>query len=313
MNRRAVVAVGGNALIKDTRHQTVRDQYVAAGEAARHVATMIARGWDVLITHGNGPQIGFLLRRSELAAHELHELPLDVCGADSQGGIGYAFQQNLANIFASMGLAKSVVTVICQTEVDRDDPAFSKPTKTIGSFMSEADAKRRQSEGWNVVEDAGRGWRRVVPSPIPRRIVEADAIRALLSAGVVTIAAGGGGIPVVRDTEGNLGGVAAVIDKDLASALLARVVDAELLLICTLVDRVALNWGKPNQSWVARMTAEEARRHLAEGVHFEAGSMRPKVQAAVDFLSSGGRRAIITNCENIEKALEGETGTHFVP
>ena len=244
--RRAVVAIGGNSLIKDREHQTVRDQYIAAGETCWHIASMITDGWDVAISHGNGPQVGFILRRSELAAHELHEVPLDVCGADSQGAIGYELSQNLENDFRRLGIDKHAVAVVTQMEVAADDPAFSHPSKPIGSFMDEAAAlTRRREDGWDVVEDAGRGWRRVVPSPVPLRIVEEDAIRTLLDGGFVVVSVGGGGIPVVADAEGNLSGVAAVIDKDLASALLATCIGAELFLITTAVEHVALDFGTP--------------------------------------------------------------------
>ncbi|MGH2652637.1 MAG: carbamate kinase, partial [Actinomycetota bacterium] len=242
--KKAVVAIGGNSLIKDTMHQTVRDQYIAAGETCWHIAGMIREGWDVVITHGNGPQVGFILRRSELAAHELHEVPLDVCGADTQGAIGYALQQNLYNDFARLGMDKQAVTVVTQVEVSADDPAFQNPSKPIGSYMDESQAaRRREDEGWSVVEDAGRGWRRVVPSPAPKRIVEVDAIRSLLEQGFVVIGVGGGGIPVVADAEGNLQGIAAVIDKDPASSLLASSIEAELFLISTAVEKVALRFG----------------------------------------------------------------------
>ncbi|MFQ5737543.1 MAG: carbamate kinase [Acidobacteriota bacterium] len=314
MNGRAVLAVGGNALIRDERHQTVEDQYQAAGEATSHITEMIQRGWEVAVTHGNGPQVGFILRRSELAAAELHEVPLDVCGADSQGAIGYALQQNLLNDFQECGIRKTVATLITQTEVRADDPAFTHPSKTIGSFMTEEVARqRRDKDGWEVVEDAGRGWRRVVPSPVPRRIVEAKAIQALLAAGVVTITTGGGGIPVVADEKGRLRGVAAVIDKDLAAALLANAIGADLLIISTAVEKVALNWSCPDQSWIDQMTLAQARRYLAEGVHFEAGSMAPKIQAVINYLEGGGRRVIITNPANIQRALDGKTGTHILP
>jgi carbamate kinase len=308
--RRAVVAIGGNSLIKDRQHQTVRDQYIAAGETCWHIASMITDGWDVAISHGNGPQVGFILRRSELAAHELHELPLDVCGADSQGAIGYALVQNLENDFARLGLDRHAVAVVTQVEVAADDPAFTHPTKPIGSFMDEAmAARRREEEGWDVVEDAARGWRRVVPSPIPLRIVEEDAIRALLEQGFVVVSVGGGGIPVVADADGNLSGVAAVIDKDLASALLATSIGAELLVITTAVEKVALDFGTPEQRWVDRMTLAEAKERLAEGRHFAAGSMAPKIDAVVRFLERGGETAVITDPDNVERALAGETGT----
>jgi carbamate kinase len=312
MGRTAVVAIGGNSLIRDRYHQTVRDQYIAAGETCWHIASMIRDGWDVCITHGNGPQVGFILRRSELAAHELHEIPLDVAGADTQGAIGYALQQNLYNDFHRLGIDKEAATVVTQVEVSRDDPAFQKPTKPIGSYMDETQAKqRRDQEGWDVMEDDGRGWRRVVASPIPVRIVEEDAVRSLLAAGFVVITVGGGGIPVVADENGNLQGIAAVIDKDYASSLLSNVIGAELFIISTAVERVALNWSTPEQSWVDHMTLEEAKAHLAEGTHFASGSMGPKIQAIVGYLERGGKEALITNPENVERALAGETGTRF--
>ena len=311
--KRAVVAIGGNSLIRDKTHQTVRDQYIAAGETCWHVAAMIKDGWNVVIGHGNGPQVGFILRRSELAAHELHEVPLDVCGADSQGAIGYALVQNLESEFRKLGLDCHAVAVVTQMEVAADDPAFSHPTKPIGSFMDEATAaQRRERDGWAVVEDAGRGWRRVVASPAPLRIVEEDAIRSLVEAGFVVIAAGGGGIPVVADADGNLTGVAAVIDKDLACALLATRIGAELLMITTAIEKVALDYGTPEQRWVDHMTLAEAKERLAEGRHFAAGSMAPKIEAVIQFLEHGGSTAIITDPDNVERALAGETGTRIV-
>jgi carbamate kinase len=312
MSKRVVVAIGGNSLITDPEHQTVEDQYLAAAETDHHIAGLVANGWDVVITHGNGPQIGFILRRSDLAAHELHEVPLDVCGADTQGAIGYLLQQNLINDFTRMGIDKGVVTVVTQVEVDHEDPAFSKPSKPIGSFLSEEDARRRlEEDGWDIAEDANRGWRRVVASPMPGRIVEIDAIRTLLGAGFVVIAVGGGGLPVVADPEGALRGVPAVIDKDRASAVLAREIDADLLLISTSVDQVALDFGKPEQRWIPEMTVFEAKEYLAEGTHFLEGSMKPKIEAVVNFIDAGGREAIITSPQNIERALQGETGTRI--
>ncbi len=309
---RVVVAIGGNSLITDKEHQSVEDQYEAAGETDHHIAQLVKAGWDVAISHGNGPQVGFIMRRSELARHELHEVPMDVCGADTQGAIGYALQQNLVNDFNEMGIDKSVATVVTQVEVAADDPAMLNPSKPIGTFLDEAEAKRRRDEeGWDVVEDAGRGWRRVVASPQPRRIVEIDVVRLLLDAGVVVITVGGGGIPVVADEEGNLRGVPAVIDKDLASALLANEIDADALLISTAVEKVALNWGTPDQEWVDHMTLDEVKQRLAEGTHFAEGSMAPKMRAVVQFLEGGGDRAVITNPENIERAVAGETGTRI--
>jgi carbamate kinase len=308
----AVVAIGGNSLIIDKQHQTVEDQYEAAKETSGHIARMVEMGWDVAISHGNGPQVGFILRRSELAAHELHEVPLDVCGADTQGAIGYALQQNLYNHFLAMGIDKQVATVVTQVEVAAGDPAFLNPSKPIGSFMDEPTAARRKHEdGWDVVEDAGRGWRRVVASPMPQRIVEESAVQRLIEAGMVVITVGGGGIPVVADDQGFLRGVAAVIDKDFASALLASRIRAELLLISTAVEKVALDWGRPEQRWVDHMTLAEAKVHLAEGHHFARGSMAPKIQAAVNFLEAGGQTVIITDPPNIARALIGETGTRI--
>ena len=307
----AVIAIGGNSLIKDKQHQTVADQYEAARETSEHIAAMIKVGWNVAIGHGNGPQVGFILRRSELAAHELHEVPLDACGADSQGAIGYALQQNLYNHFRRLGLRKHAATLVTQVEVNHDDPAFQNPSKPIGSFMDETQAQRRREEGWSVVEDAGRGWRRVVASPLPQRIVEEAVVKELIAAGVVVITVGGGGIPVVADAEGNLKGVAAVIDKDYASALLANVIGAELFIISTAVEKVALNYGKPNQAWLDHLTLAQAKEYLAEGGHFAKGSMAPKIQAVVNYLEHSDGEAIITNPENLERALAGETGTRI--
>ena len=309
--RTAVIAIGGNSLIKDRYHQSVRDQYIAARETCHHIVTMIKDGWDVVITHGNGPQVGFILRRSELAAQELHEVPLDVCGADSQGAIGYELQQNLGNEFRRYGIDRDTVTLICQTEVAADDPAFARPSKPIGSFMDAGQADRRRAEGWDIIEDANRGWRRVVASPQPLRIVELPSIRRLLDAGTVVITAGGGGIPVVADESGNLRGVAAVIDKDLGSALLASDIGADLFVISTAVEKVALEFGTPQQRWVDHLTLAEARQHLAEGRHFAAGSMAPKIQAVVSFLERGGTEALITDPDNLERALAGQTGTRI--
>jgi carbamate kinase len=312
-NKVAVVAVGGNSLIKDKAHQTIPDQYRAAQESMERITDMIQGGWDVVITHGNGPQVGFILRRAELALHELHMVPLDYCGADSQGAIGYMFQRALYNEFHKRGMPKAAATVITQALVDRDDPAFKNPSKPIGSFMDEAQArKRRDVDGWVVVEDAGRGWRRVVPSPVPKRIIEAEAIQSLISNGFVVISNGGGGIPVVEDEDGNLLGVEAVIDKDFGGALMATSVKADLFLITTAIEKVGLNYNKPDQKWLDRMTVEEARRYLAEG-HFAKGSMEPKIKAILGYLERGGKEALITDPENIGRALAGETGTRIVP
>ena len=312
----AVVAIGGNSLIKDEKHKTVEDQYAAAKETTLHIADMIEAGWDVAIGHGNGPQVGFILRRSEIAAKAegMHEVPLDVCGADSQGAIGYSLQQTLQNELYRRGIKKPVATVVTQVLVDKNDAAFQKPSKPIGSFMDEAEAKRREKDmGWSVVEDAGRGWRRVVASPLPKEVVELEAVEALIEAGTVVITVGGGGIPVIDVTDHEYQGVAAVIDKDFASSLLARLIKADLFLISTAVEKVAINFGKPDQKWLDKMTVAEAKQYLAEGTHFAKGSMAPKIQAIIWFLENGGKQALITNPENIGRALKGETGTWIVP
>jgi carbamate kinase len=316
MSKLAVVAIGGNSLIKDEKHKTVEDQYLAAHETCVHIADMIEAGWEVAIGHGNGPQVGFILRRSEIAAkvEGMHEVPLDVCGADSQGAIGYALQQNLQNELYRRGIHKPVTTVVTQVLVDKNDPAFKNPSKPIGGFMDEAEARRREKEmNWNVVEDAGRGWRRVVASPTPKQVVELEAVQTLLRAGMIVITVGGGGIPVIEVADHEYKGVAAVIDKDFASSLLARLIQADLFLISTAVEKVALNFGKPNQQLLDRMTLAQAKGYLAEGAHFAKGSMAPKIQAIINFLEAGGKQALITNPENIGRALRGETGTWVVP
>ena len=312
----AVVAIGGNSLIRDPKHVTVEDQEGALRETACHLADMISAGWEVAIGHGNGPQVGFILRRSEIAAkyEGMHEVPLDVCGADSQGAIGYELQQALQNELFHRGIKKNVCTLITQVLVDQNDPAFQNPTKPIGGFMDESEAQRRADEmDWSVVEDAGRGWRRVVASPQPKEIVELESVKALVDTGVVVITVGGGGIPVVDIGEGEYRGTAAVIDKDFASSLLAREIHADLFLIATAIEKVAINFGKPDQKWIDRMTVSEARRYLAEGTHFAKGSMAPKIQAILWYLEAGGKAALITNPENIGRALRGETGTWIVP
>ncbi|MGA2614599.1 MAG: carbamate kinase [Spirochaetia bacterium] len=310
--RRAVVAIGGNSLIRDSKHQTVEDQEEALRDTAAHLADMMEAGWDLAIGHGNGPQVGFILRRSEIAhrVEGMHEVPLDVCGADTQGAIGYELQQALQNQLYHRGVNKNVATIITQVLVDQSDPAFANPSKPIGGFMDEAEAERRRRElGWAVVEDAGRGWRRVVPSPLPKEIVEMDSIRAVMDDGITVIAAGGGGIPVVDVGSGEYRGVAAVIDKDYACSLLARELKADLFLIATAVEKVAVNFGTPEQSWLDRITLAEAKRLLSEGRHFARGSMAPKIQAIIWYLEAGGKQALITDPQNISRALRGETGT----
>jgi carbamate kinase len=311
----AVIAIGGNSLVNKGR-ESIQDQMNAVEETCKHIADMIEQGWTVAVGHGNGPQVGFVLRRSEVAhrVEGIHEVPLDVCGADTQGATGYMLQQSLHNEFLKRGITKDVATVVTQVEVDLNDPAFKNPSKPIGSFMEKEQAlEKKEKEGWFVVEDAGRGWRRVVPSPLPMRVVEEPAVKGLINLGMCVITVGGGGIPVVSDKDGHLKGIAAVIDKDFASSLLASRVGAELFMISTAVEKVALNFGKPDQKWLDKITVAEAKAYLAEGVHFAKGSMAPKIQAAIWFIERGGKQAIITNPDNISRALRGETGTSIVP
>lgn len=313
MSKLAVVAVGGNSLIKDEKHKAIPDQYAATVETGMHIAEMIQQGWDVVLTHGNGPQVGFILRRSELSMGELHPVPLDYCGADTQGAIGYMFQRALRNEFVKRGIKKQAATVVSQVLVDANDPAFQNPSKPIGSFMNQAVALEHKSkEGWAIVEDAGRGWRRVVPSPQPKALVERDAVEQLIKAGFVVICSGGGGIPVI-EKNGELLGVEAVIDKDFAGSLLAQSIHADLFLISTAVEKVAINFNKPDQKWLDKMTVAEAKKYLAEGTHFAKGSMAPKIQASIWFVEASGKEALITNPENLARALRGETGTRIVP
>ena len=308
----AILAVGGNSLILDESHKSVEDQYAAVEETCRHIAGLVKTGYRVVVTHGNGPQVGFILRRSELAAGELHQVPLDSCGADTQGAIGYQVQRAMYNEMKDWPQRPVVATVVTQVLVDRNDPSFKKPSKPIGSFMDEKTAnEHRQKDHWDIVEDAGRGFRRVVASPKPVRIIELEAIRRLLENDIVVVAVGGGGIPVIEDEQGHLQGAAAVIDKDLATSLLARELKADLLIISTAIEKVCLNYRKPDQKDIDRMTLAEAKRYLAEG-HFAPGSMKPKVEAIVEFLESGGTQALITDPPHLVAALEGKSGTWIV-
>jgi carbamate kinase len=313
MSKLAVVAIGGNSLIKDEAHKSVPDQFNAVRETAVHIADMIAQDWNVIITHGNGPQVGFILLRSEYARSVMHTVPLDSCGADTQGAIGYMIQQALHNEFLRRNIQRQCVTVVTQVLVDKNDPAMQNPSKPIGSFYKEEEARAKiAQEGWAMVEDAGRGWRRIVPSPQPQEIIECDAIEALIKSGFVVVAVGGGGIPVIQDEAGNLAGVEGVIDKDLASSLLATKLNADLLLISTAVEKASLYYNKPNQRDLATITLSQAKRYYDEG-HFAKGSMGPKVRAIINYLERGGRAALITMPETIGRALSGNTGTWIKP
>ena len=308
-----VIAIGGNSLIKDREHMTVLDQYRAAGETSHHIASLAGEGYRVVITHGNGPQVGFILLRSELARDVLHEVPLENCVADTQGAIGYQIAQTLHNELLRLGLDKQVISVVTQVVVDPEDPSFDQPAKPIGPFLSESQARRHaQSQGWTVAEDAGRGWRRLVPSPRPLEIIELPTIQALLDSGALVVAAGGGGIPVLRAPDGSLNGCDAVIDKDAASRLLACQLGASVLIFSTSVSQVALHYNTPKQIDIDHMTAAQCRQYLAEE-HFLPGSMRPKIESALAFLDAGGKEVIITQPQHLEKALHGLCGTHIVP
>lgn len=314
----AVVSIGGNSLIKRQDLRTVEDQYRAVAETCEHVADLVALGWRVVLTHGNGPQVGFIMLRSEIAREVagLHIVPLVSCVADTQGAVGYQIQQALGNALAARGLqgdagAGRVVSLVTQVLVDPNDPGLADPDKPVGEFYTEHQLPEltRQHPHWTLKREPGRGWRRVVPSPAPLAIVEIGAIRALVDAGYHVVAGGGGGIPVVRRKHG-LAGIDAVIDKDHTSSLLARDLGARLLVISTGVERVSLNFGTPLEKPLGHVTAHEMERYLDTG-HFAPGSMAPKIRAAVDFLKAGGEEVIITRPENLGRAaLQGE-GTHI--
>jgi carbamate kinase len=311
----AVIAVGGNSLIRDRDHQTVSDQYSATVETMKHITSMIQKGWNVVITHGNGPQVGFILLRSEVAEKYtgLHTVPLDSCGADTQGAIGYIFQQVLKNEFNRRNIDKEAVTLVTRVLVDKDDPAFHNPSKPIGPFMEKEEAQKRKREnGWDIMEDAGRGFRRVVPSPEPKEILEEKAIETLVHEGFIVIAVGGGGVPVHMREDGIVKGIEAVIDKDYASSMLATNINADLFMISTGVDKVCLNYGKADEEKLDKMTLQEAVRYKQEG-HFAPGSMLPKIEAVIRYLELGGKRAIITSPSEIELSVEEKAGTLIIP
>jgi carbamate kinase len=304
-----LITLGGNAILPARGTGTFDEQCAITRLTMQPIAALIQQGVRVVLSHGNGPIVGNILIRNEAAREQIPPMPLDVCGADSQGGIGYMMQQALDNELGRIGIQRPVTTVVTQVVVDERDPAFRRPTKPIGPFYTQERARLLAKEkGWSVTEDAGRGWRRVVASPKPLEVVEIAAIRKLVEDGAIVIAAGGGGIPVARQWDGTLHGVEAVIDKDLASSLLARLLGCEMLCIITGVDRVALHFGKPEQRELPCATAEELSEYAAAG-HFPAGSMGPKVQAAIEFVRGGGREVVITSPAKLTEALEGTTGT----
>ncbi|MBL7190535.1 carbamate kinase [bacterium] len=311
--RTAVVALGGNAISDPDKEDTITNQFAHTRKSLIAVLELIKAGYRLVITHGNGPQVGNALRRVELAYPQVPMVPLGVLVADTEGSMGYMIEQSLQNALHLAGIKREVLTIISQVLVDKNDPSLLNPTKYVGPFFPEGKA-RELADMYNwIVKDAGKkGWRRVVGSPIPLRIINSSAIRNLVEAGFIVIAAGGGGIPVYLEPDGKLEGVDAVIDKDRASAILGLNIGAEELIILTNVDRVALNYGKPDQLEIDRMTAAEAKRYFAEG-HFPPGSMGPKIEAAVKFIEGGGEKVIITHLNNVLEALKGKAGTWIVP
>ena len=315
MGKLVVVAIGGNALVKDNGFDSVHDQYEAVCSITANIADMVQDGCEVVVTHGNGPQVGFAMRRSEIAHKELgmSSVPLVNCVADTQGGIGYMIQQALTNEFIKRGMSKKVATIITQVEVNKDDPNFHHPTKPVGAFFTEetVELMRQEHPEWVLVEDAGRGYRRVVPSPMPIDIIEKEAIKAMIDAGFVVVAAGGGGIPVVKREDNTYEGIDAVIDKDFATSLLADQLQADSLIITTGVPKVCINFGKPNQQELDEISMEELEQYMKER-HFPSGSMLPKVEASLKFLHHNGKNVIITNPDNLRAAIHHNAGTHIV-
>ena len=309
---KVVVALGGNALQESGKPATAEEQLMVVNKTAEYLAEMSIKGYEMAVVHGNGPQVGRILLASETAAGVTPVMPFDVCGAMSQGYIGYHIQQGLREALRKRGRNIPVVTLVTQVVVDKDDPGFKNPTKPIGAFYTEEEAKRLQAEkGYVMKEDAGRGWRRVVPSPMPKKIVELSAVKTLWDTTIV-ITAGGGGIPVIENEDGSLTGIAAVIDKDLAAERLAEDINADILMILTEVERVSINYKKPDQKDLSLLTSAEAEQYIREG-HFAPGSMLPKIQAAVSFVKANpGRKAIITSLYKAVDALEGNAGTTII-
>ncbi len=304
-----VVALGGNALVQESEKGTIQEQFANTRKSISGIVQCIKKGFDVVITHGNGPQVGNMLLRTELSRDKVPELPLGICVADTEGAIGYMIQQTMVNSLQKEQINKCVVTILTQVIVDKNDNAFRNPTKPIGSFFSAEEAgKIIKEKGWKMVEDSHRGYRRVVASPMPLEIVERESVKRLLEAGEVVIAAGGGGIPVVVEEDGSLKGIDAVVDKDLASSVLALDIKAEHLMMLTGVENVYLNYGESDQKPLKKITIEEAERYMAEG-HFAPGSMGPKIQAAVNFLKGGGESVLITAIDKVREAISGKTGT----
>ena len=310
MGKPILIAIGGNSLIRVGQSGSVKEQMENANTTCKHLAKLVEQGHDIVITHGNGPQVGAQLIRSELASNQVYQLPLDSCDASTQGEMGYLLQNAMRSALHELGINKTVITILTQVVVDENDTAFVNPSKPIGPFYSKEIAEKRKEElGWKIIEDAARGYRRVVPSPYPLQIVELDAIKHCLSHGFIVIAVGGGGIPVINNA-GVYHGVEAVIDKDRASSLLANKLELDKFIISTDTDKVYLNFKKPNQLALDSISLDQANKYMTEN-HFLAGSMGPKVEAAIDFLSKGGTEVIITRPELISEAVSGKTGTHI--
>ncbi len=309
----AVIALGGNAITRPEKEDTIANQFANTRQSLDGIVELARDGYKLVISHGNGPQVGNAILRVELARGQAPILPLGICVADTEGGMGYMIEQSLQNRLKRENIDRPVTTIISQVLVDFNDPQIKNPTKFIGQFYSEVEARRFEKErDWVMKKDANRGWRRVVASPRPLAVVEADTIKTLIDKGTIVIAVGGGGIPVYIDDKGNLEGVDAVVDKDFASAVLAREIRSEFLLILTSVDKVAINFGKPDQRFLDRMTVSEARQYMFDK-HFPPGSMGPKIEAAIQFIEGGGREVIITSIENAGQALRGNVGTRIVP
>jgi len=307
----ALIAIGGNSIIKSGQRGTIEEQFQNIEETCRSIVQLVLRGYRVIVTHGNGPQVGAQLLRSELAAHQVYTHTLDVCVADTQGSMGYMIQNSLQRALDDSDRDDEVGSIVTQVIVDENDPAFKNPTKPVGPFYNEDEAKEKTEQlNWQMVEDAARGYRRVVPSPIPQEIVEARMIQAAVDDDIIVIAVGGGGVPVVRRDD-RLFGIEAVIDKDRASSILAQSLKADLFIISTDAEKVCLNFKKPDQKELDRLTIEEANRYMKDG-HFPPGNMGPKIEAVVNYMEAGGSHAIITTPENLGRAVDGGTGTHFV-
>lgn len=308
----AIIAIGGNALVPDSEHLSIPSQYEKVQETAGYIAQMMQEGWNVVVTHGNGPQVGMIMRRSELSLHEIPAVPMDYAGADTQGAIGYMFCKALHNAFLKYGIERQVVSIVSQMLVDLDDPAFNNPSKPIGSWFSQQQAKSLSQEyGWNIVEDSGRGWRRVVPSPRPVEIIEQKAITSMIDSGMTVVTLGGGGVPVAKSGQGELFGIEAVIDKDMSSALLAEKLKADMLILPTAVEKVAVRFGKPEQKWLDKVTVKEAEKYMAEG-EFPPGSMGPKIQALINYVKATGGVGVITTPQSMRDAVKGTAGTHIM-